>query len=169
MTLYRDARKAFGESILPKEVSVGVKLTRISVDLVDLVRSVWTDEDLDQEFDKRLGNLKVEYREVEREMLSLDSVESQAYSIECARLAVQLREIGGNVLSEGSEDSAEESEEDSGEDSEENHLEERLVRKVSPGQQVDGRVYDPDRCLECEETLDECTCVDEEYARRLAE
>ena len=142
---------------------------RISVDLTDLVRSVWTDEDLDQEFDKRLGNLKVEYREVEREMLSLDSVESQAYSIECARLAVQLREIGVTGVSEGSEDS---DEEDSGEDSndeEEECLEEKLVRKVSPGQQVDGRVYDPDRCLECEETLDECTCVDEEYARRLAE
>ena len=135
------------------------------MDLTDLVRSVWTDEDLDQEFDKRLGNLKVEYREVEREMLLLDSVESQAYSVECARLGMQLREIGGRVLSEGSEDSAE----DFGEDSEENHLEEKLVRKVSPGQQVDGRVYDPDRCLECEETLDECTCVDEEYARRLAE
>ena len=108
-TFYRSVQKAFGESVLPKEVSVGVKLLRISMDLTDLVRSVWTEEeDLDEEFDKRLKDVEVEYREVEREMLSLDSVESQAYSIECARLAVQLREIGGKVLSEGSEDSDEE-------------------------------------------------------------
>lgn len=163
-TFYQNVQKVFGESILPQEVSVGVKLLRISMDLTDLVRSVWTDEDLDQEFDRRLRNTATEYREVEGQVLTLDAVQSKAYSIECARLCTQLREIGGEALSEGSEDSAEEkcslalSEEESEEeeDDEERYLEERLVRKVLPGHQ-DGGVY-RDKCLECEKTLDMCTC-----------
>jgi hypothetical protein len=103
MVIYHGVRKAFGESILPKEVSVGVKLLRLSMDLTDLGREAWTEDD-EWKFHGRLKNIEVEYQEVEREMLSLTSNETQAYSIECARLCTQLREIGGTGLSEGSDD-----------------------------------------------------------------
>jgi hypothetical protein len=136
---YGDIRKAFEESILPREVSVGVKLLRISMDLTDLGREAWTepldsDSDPGREFDEQLMDLEVEYLEVERKVLLLTGVEAQAYAIECARLRTQFREIGYN--SAGFEEESEEESED--EDSaprhecgEEECLGEILVRKVS--------------------------------------
>jgi hypothetical protein len=160
MAFYRNARKAFGERILPRKVSVGVQLLRLSMDLTDFVREVWIEES-ENEFDERLKEIQVEYREVEREMLLLTDEETDAYCIECARLCTQLREIGGTGMSEDSEEDSEEESKD-----EENYLEEKLVRKVPLGH-VDGRVHG-EECLGCEEmeALDKyydehgekCTC-----------
>jgi hypothetical protein len=113
------------------------------MDLTDLAREVWMEES-EKEFDKRLKDMEVEYREVEGEMLLLTGEETQAYSIECARLCTQLREIGGTGLSEGSEEDEEDEEDDPVLTHEmvdewgKNHLGEMLVRKVPA--QVDGEV-----------------------------
>jgi hypothetical protein len=130
-----------------------------------------SEEDSEQVFDRRLEDIVLEYRQVEQEVFKLDSVQSQAYCIECARLSAQLRDVGGMVMSENEDSEEEEEDKD-----EENYLEEKLVRKVPLGQ-VDGGVregkclgceevealdkyYDEhgEKCLACEQVADKCTC-----------
>lgn len=107
VTFYHNVRTKYGESILPKEVSVGVRLLKISMDVTDLLRDVPTEGSKQKTSDERLDDIGAEYREVEQAMLLLARCESEAYSIECARLCTQLREIGVTGVSEGSEDSDE--------------------------------------------------------------
>ncbi len=97
-------RTVIGEYSLPKEVSVGVNLLMISVELTDLVRDVLSGYDgHDKGFDGRLRDIEVEYGEVQQDILRLDSVLSRVYTIGCAELVRQLREIESIVLSESSE------------------------------------------------------------------
>lgn len=113
------------------------------MDLTDLVCPAESDGESD-EFDRRLRDIEVKYREVEKEVFTLDKVQSEAYSIECARLCIQLQEFGVERLSEGSDEEEEEGEDEEGEedeeDEEEKYLEEKLVRKVHG-----------EKCLGCEE------------------
>jgi hypothetical protein len=122
MTIYHEARKAFGESVLPAGVHVGLQLLRVSMDLTDLVRDAWAEQSW-QEIEERLNILDGEYKEIEHsivnEMTKLDKVEAEAYTTECARLCVQLEEIG-----------AEMSDSSSSSESGEEYLGELLTRKL---------------------------------------
>jgi hypothetical protein len=180
LAFYGDVSKTFEEDVLPREVSVGVKLLKISMDLTDIAQEPWTkpldsDSDPGQEFDERVQGVVDEYRKVEREVGLLTGVEARAYSIECARLCTQLREVGYldaefEEVDEAAEDDGEGFEEENEygdsvfgrECGEENCLGEVLVRKV-PGTHrhailgVRSHVR-REECLECRETLDNCTC-----------
>jgi hypothetical protein len=83
------------------------------MDLTDLVEDPLKGLDFEQseaEFERRLKAIEAEFVGIEHEVFKLETVESQACLIECARLGAQLREIRGTRSAAEDEGSFEEGE-----------------------------------------------------------